>query len=76
VQRTAVLLVRKLYFNVGNGVTLIEKYCDTCAKKIKYVDLSSSLAFDIRLRKINTIFIMQQVKLWNKTQLTRYFYLI
>jgi hypothetical protein len=23
-------------FNVGDGVTLIEKYCETCSKKEKY----------------------------------------
>lgn len=24
------------YFDVGDGVTIIEKYCDVCSKKIKF----------------------------------------
>jgi hypothetical protein len=30
------IATREALFNVGDGVTLIEKYCETCSKKEKY----------------------------------------
>ena len=30
------IATQEALFNVGDGVTLIEKYCETCSKKEKY----------------------------------------